>query len=70
MLSQEHVRASLILSSEVVGPETRKMLTGLPPHLFRGEMNALADTQTTRLIVLIDWRCRCLQSSGYDRIIS
>ena len=43
-----------LLASEVVGPETRKMLRGLPPHLFRGEMNALADTQTTRRIVLID----------------
>jgi hypothetical protein len=51
MLSHEHVRASLILSLDVVGPEKRKILTGFPPHLFLGEMKALADTLTTRRII-------------------
>lgn len=36
-------------SFDVVGAEVEKMLTGLPPPSFFGEMNALADATTRRI---------------------
>ena len=50
MLSQGHVCASLVRSSDVVGSEEWKMLTGLPPPSLRGKTNALVDAHTTHLI--------------------
>lgn len=54
MLSQAHVCASLMRSSDVNGAELRKTLTGLPPpsHLD-DETNALADAHTTRLVAMV-----------------
>ena len=63
MLSQGHVCASLVRSSDVVGSEEWKMLTGLPPPSLYGETNALADAHTTRLIRF--WVVVCGVGFGY-----